>query len=116
MLATWRDTWFEEGARLLYIAPRSAVDAVLPLDITPRPADVARVFVGRIELMTRETLGDVTKALMKNDQRTLAKYGRFLEPFIGQVFAGSGPADRARMETARQDTYKNWRAPLSACR
>ncbi|CAN5719548.1 hypothetical protein BH18ACI5_BH18ACI5_25760 [soil metagenome] len=94
MIATWRDTWFEEGSRLFYIAPRRAVDAVLPLDITPRPADVARVFVGRIELMTRETLAGVKSALMRNDQGSLAKYGRFLEPFMDRVFADSSPADR----------------------
>ena len=72
MIATWRDAWFEEGSRLFYIAPQRTVDAVLPLDITPRPSDVVRVFVGRIELMTRETLDDVRNGLLKNDQRALS--------------------------------------------
>jgi hypothetical protein len=116
MIATWRDTWFEEGARLFYIAPRRSVDAVLPLDITPRPADVVRVFVGRIELMTRATLAGVKDGLVRNDQRSLAKYGRFLEPFMDRVFAGSSPADSAAMAAARQEIYRNWRPPLSACR
>ena len=116
MIATWRDTWFEEGSRLFYIAPQRAVDTVLPLDITPRPAEVVRVFVGRIELMTRETLADVKNALLRNDQPALATYGRFLEPFMTRVFAGSSPADKTLMEAARQDVYKNWRPPLSACR
>jgi len=114
MIATWRDTWFEEGARLFYIAPRRTVDAVLPLDIRPRPADVARVFVGRIELMTREMLADLKGALLKNDQRALAKYGRFLEPFIDRVFAESSPADRTAMTAARQGIYTNWRPARSA--
>jgi hypothetical protein len=116
MIATWQDTWFEEGSRLFYIAPRSTIDRVLPLDITPRPADAARVFVGRIELMTRDTLADVKHALLKNDQRALARYGRFLEPFMDRVFADSSPQDRRGMEAARQVTRRNWRAPLSACR
>jgi hypothetical protein len=116
MIETWRDTWFEEGARLFYIAPRRAVDAVLPLDITPRPSDVVRVFVGRVELMTRATLDDVKGALIRNDQRALAKYGRFLEPFVGRVFSESFPPDVALMEPARQRMYMNWRPPLSACR
>ena len=115
MIATWRDTWFEEGSRLFYIAPQHAVDAVLPLDITPRPADIVRVFVGRIELMTRETLADVKNALLKNDQRALAKYGRFLEPFMNRVFAESSPTDRTAMEAARQGIYRSWRPPLSTC-
>lgn len=116
MIATWRDTWFEEGARLFYIAPRAAVDAVLPLDITPRPADAVRVFVGRIELVTPETFADMKRALLSNDQQTLAKYGRFVEPFMGRVFADSSPEDRIAMRGAQQEVYRNWTPPLSACR
>jgi hypothetical protein len=115
MIATWRETWFEEGSRLFYIAPRPAVDAVLPLQFTLRPADIARVFVGRIELMTPQTVADVKNGLLVNDQTTLAKYGRFLEPFMNRVFAESAPAERTRMEAARQIIYRNWRPPLSAC-
>lgn len=43
MIATWRDAWFEEGTRLFYLVPRSAVDAMLPLQISPAPAALARV-------------------------------------------------------------------------
>ena len=115
MIATWRDTWFEEGVRLFYIASRPAVDTVLPLDIMPRPADVERVFVGRIELMTRETLAGVKGALLQNNQAALTKYGRFLEPFMDRVFADSSPAERAAMTSARQVIYSNWRPPRTAC-
>ena len=97
MIATWRDTWFKEGARLFYIAPQRAVEAVLPLQFTPRPADVARVFVGRIELMTHQTVADVKNGLLTNDQPALAKYGRFLEPFMDRVFAESSPENRTAM-------------------
>ena len=116
MIATWRDTWFEEGARLFYIAPQRAVEAVLPLQFTPRPADVARVFVGRIELMTPQTVADVKNGLLTNDQPALAKYGRFLEPFMDRVFAESSPEEKAAMEAGRRGIYMNWRPPLSACR
>ena len=116
MIATWRDTWFEEGARVLYIAPLRAVEAVLPLQFTPRPADVARVFVGRIELMTQRTAAAVKSGLLSNDQSALAKYGRFLEPFMDRVFAESSPTERVMMETGRQTFYRNWRPPLSGCR
>lgn len=50
MIDTWRDAWFGEGTRLFYIVPRPFIDAILPLDITPAPAGIARVFVGRIEI------------------------------------------------------------------
>jgi hypothetical protein len=36
MIATWRNSWFEEGSRLLYILPAQAVSAVLPLSVSPR--------------------------------------------------------------------------------
>jgi hypothetical protein len=50
MIATWRDSWFGEGTRLFYVVSRRTIDAILPLDIRPRPSEVARVFVGRVEL------------------------------------------------------------------
>jgi hypothetical protein len=55
MVATWRDSWFEEGTRIFYVVPRPAIDAILPLEISPAPTEVARVFVGRLELLTPRT-------------------------------------------------------------
>lgn len=52
MIETWRDSWFEEGMRVFYIVPRRFVDSELPLTITPAPAVVVRVFVGRIEVLS----------------------------------------------------------------
>ena len=98
MLETWRDSWFEEGARLFYIAPRRAVDAILPLDIRPRPTQVARVFVGRMELMTRRTLDDVERAILTGDRGTFRTYGRFIEPIAFRIAAASAPADRATFQ------------------
>jgi len=52
MLETWKNSWFEEGSRLIYIVPRRFIDSVLPLRISPAPAMTTRVFVGRLELVT----------------------------------------------------------------
>lgn len=82
MLETWKDSWFEEGARLVYIVPRSFVDSVLPLRIQPVPANTVRVFVGRLELITPETQQIVESAFAAGDHGTLAKYSRFLEPIL----------------------------------
>ena len=38
MVETWRDSWFEDGMRVIYILPRSRVDAVLPLKFHRRRA------------------------------------------------------------------------------
>lgn len=80
MIETWGDSWFEEGSRLIYILPESAVNAMLPLEISPAPARIARVFVGRIELITPETKQAVRDAIAKGDNRTLVLYQRFLQP------------------------------------
>jgi hypothetical protein len=59
MLATWRDAWTEEGCRVFYVLPRAAVDGILPLTVRPQPAELVRVMVGRLELLTPERAADV---------------------------------------------------------
>ena len=88
MVETWKDSWFEEGSRLIYIVPRSFIDNVLPLTIDPAPEQIVRVFVGRLEIVTPATAVAVTGAVARNDQATLNKYGRFLEPILQTVGQG----------------------------
>ena len=82
MVETWRDSWFEEGSRLLYILPAAFVDGVLPLSINPAPAQTVRVFVGRLEIITPATEKAVQRALLTHDSATLKMFGRFLEPIL----------------------------------
>jgi hypothetical protein len=52
MVKTWRDSWFgEDGVRVLYVLPRSWTDRTLPLTIQPKPDEIARVMVGRAEVI-----------------------------------------------------------------
>jgi hypothetical protein len=85
MVETWKDSWFEEGSRLIYIVPRGFIDNVLPLTIDPVPGQVVRVFVGRLEIVTPTTAMAVKAAIAHNDEETLNKYGRFLEPILQTV-------------------------------
>lgn len=85
MVDTWRDSWFEEGARLFYIASRKSIDDRLPMQLTPMPKQIERAFVGRMELITPRTEQDVTAALQAHDNDTLLKYGRFLPPIVNQL-------------------------------
>jgi hypothetical protein len=85
MVETWKDSWFEEGSRLIYIVPRGFIDKVLPLTIDPVPARIVRVFVSRLEIVTPATALAVRTALVHNDEATLEKYGRFLEPILQTV-------------------------------
>jgi hypothetical protein len=85
MVDSWSGSWFEQGTRVLYILPPDAVDAMLPLRIEPEPVELKRVFVGRIEVATPATLGEVKRALETHDARRLQQYGRFLEPFARRL-------------------------------
>jgi hypothetical protein len=101
MVETWRDSWFEDGARLFYLLPQFATDALLPLTIEPKPVSVARVFVGRLEIVTPEMKSEVARAIRVNDRAVLRKYGRFLEP-ISQIVQErlSATVDSRRIEAA----------------
>jgi hypothetical protein len=88
MVETWEDSWFEEGSRLIYIVPSAFIDKVLPLTIDPAPAQIVRVFVGRLEIVTPATATAVKTALAHNDEATLDKYGRFLEPILQNLNQG----------------------------
>jgi hypothetical protein len=85
MVDTWRDSWLEEGTRVLYVVPRHIVDAVLPLDVTPRPQQTVRVFVGRMEVITPAAEREVRDALTAADRAALARYGRFLQPISARI-------------------------------
>ena len=102
MVNTWKDSWFEEGARLLYVVPHTDVDTILPLTISPAPSAVARVFVGRIELVTPVTLHDVRAAIESGDRAVLATYGRFLKPIAERAGLGAsiGPPPAAAWSIA----------------
>ena len=93
MLDTWRESWFEEGLRVIYIVPRATVDTALPLEIRPAPAEVARVFVGRVEMLSPARAREIESAAATRDRAVLAKYGRFLEAFWMQRIAAPLPAE-----------------------
>jgi hypothetical protein len=86
MLETWQDSWFEEGSRLIYILPASAVNAILPLEVEPVPAHIERVFVGRIELVTPETKRSLESAIAQSDWATVDRYHRFLDPILRRIY------------------------------
>lgn len=119
MIETWRDSWFEEGTRLFYIASRKSVDEILPLAITPAPTTVERVFVGRMELLTPRTLETVRRAVLSGDVKTFGRYGRFLDPIIRRIVASLAGSDRKTFEQHLQAAYHGYygsMAPTTPCR
>ena len=85
MLDTWSGSWFEEGMRVIYIMPRAVVDSMLPLEIDPSPTSVARVFVGRVEMLSPWMRQRIETAAAEGDVPALLKLGRFLTPFAAQI-------------------------------
>ena len=100
MIETWSDSWFTEGARLFYIVPKPMLDSMLPLYITPAPAEMTRVFVGRMELFTPEVQNDVERAIRHNDLPALTKYGRFLEPIAMTISSRFSPSEQGQVTSA----------------
>lgn len=116
MLDTWRDSWFEEGTRVFYLLPRQKVDAVLPLQITPAPTSVARVFVGRMEVIDPTTTSTVESALETNDTATLARYARFLNPIADRIVArGVDAATSDRINVAANNAYAQYNRDARSC-
>ena len=101
MVETWRGSWFEEGSRLIYMVPAGFVQGILPLSIHPAPAQIARVFVGRLELVTPRTKDAVLRAFAAHDKVTLEKYGRFLEPILRTMLV----RDANRSQAAKLNAY-----------
>jgi len=113
MVETWRDSWFEEGSRLIYILPAHAVNAMLPLDVDPAPAARVRVFVGRVELITPETKQAVEAAVAGCDRGTIERYRRFLDPILRRMY-GPSPSKADEIELSLADPQVP--AAGSACR
>jgi hypothetical protein len=95
MIKTWRDSWFEEGMRVLYILPRGITDSTLPLQIDPQPSELVRVLVGRTEVITPEMenavkrqvslLSDSSPKVREQAGLAIQKLGRFYEPILKRI-------------------------------
>jgi hypothetical protein len=98
MVRTWSPTWFAgEGSRVLYLVPREVTDAVLPMTISPTPDALVRTMVGRVDFMSAEQEEEVSRRLRdrlvpakaEENNRELARLGRFLEPAMRSIAARS---------------------------
>ena len=118
MIETWRDSWFEEGTRVVYLFPRASVDAVLPLTVTPAPEAISRVFVGRVEVLSPATQQAIQSALAEGNLTVLEKYGRFLQAFVTEMERSGGviqsPAARSFLASRRARAESEYYSPSCA--
>jgi hypothetical protein len=116
MINTWRDTWFEDGTRVLYLMPKPAVEAMLPLTITPAPQATTRVFVGRMDVITLEHVADVRQAIARNDRAALARHGRLLGVIGERILATTADAgEKARIEALLKATFQAYVEAVTNC-
>ena len=100
MVNTWRSSYFKtEGIRALFVLPQAWTEGFIPMAITPRPRELVRVMVGRLELLTpaREQLAEAAvRDLASPDParrlagfETLRAQGRYVEPIVRRVLKAS---------------------------
>jgi hypothetical protein len=98
MTNTWESSYFHnDGLRVLYVLPRRLVDELIPIRIKPAPERLARVMVGRVEVLTpaqeSELLRQVAnlksadKKVRDIAQTTLDRLGRLKEPALRRLLA-----------------------------
>jgi len=52
MVETWWKSYFQApGLRVFWVLPRETTDRILPLEVSPAPAEIVRVIVGRSEIL-----------------------------------------------------------------
>jgi hypothetical protein len=96
MVNTWRQSYFQTpGTRVLFILPQSWTDRYIPMRLDPRPRQLVRVMVGRLETLTpeRERLAEnAVRDLASPDAAArrkafayLREQGRYVEPIVRRV-------------------------------
>ena len=100
MVATWRDSWFEEdGVRVLYLLSRAWADRTLPLNLAPQPKELVRVMVGRAEVLLPSAERALAQGLRSADSggaqahaelvQQLRSLNRFAEPALRLATEGA---------------------------
>jgi hypothetical protein len=93
MVSTWKSSYFKtDGVRLLFVLPQSWTDRFIPMRVTPAPAELVRVMVGRVELLSEERerraetaiskLASPDAAVRERAFESLRSEGRYVEPIV----------------------------------
>lgn len=85
LLNTWEVSYFKSpGLRVFFTVPREWTDYHLPLEIS-RPADIRRVMVGRIELVTPEQRLDLQKIASLSPEEIRLGAGLLFTNYMGKL-------------------------------
>jgi hypothetical protein len=90
LLNTWELSYFKSpGLRVFFTVPRGWTDYYLPLEIS-RPADIHRVMIGRIELVTpgqRNLLREISRFSTNEIRQDV---GQLFTNYYGRLISGTG--------------------------
>ena len=87
LLNTWELSYFKStGLRVFFIVPRAWTDFYLPLEIS-QPAEINRVMVGRIELVTPDQRLSLQKIARYSASEITEQAGQFNTNFINHYNA-----------------------------
>ena len=98
MVNTWKTSYFQtEGIRVLFVLPQSWTDSFIPIRILPRPKELVRVMVGRLELLSAEreqrteaAVRDLASGDAERGRQAFAylrEQGRYVEPMLRRLAA-----------------------------
>ena len=77
---------------------------------------MARVFVGRIELVTPSLIDEVKAAVLRRDRAVLVKHARFLRPIVARVLASSTAAEAVAIERNLSAAYASVAPAAGGCK
>jgi len=125
MVDTWKNSYFRSaGVRVLYIAPKSYPDTLLPMKINPTPRSISRVLVGRVEVLLKSDEKYLSEAahhliinnnisIKTNSNKNVAEYvshvkslGRFAEAKLRYVL--SLPSASALLTEEKSKLVEKW--------
>jgi len=94
LLNTWELSYFKSpGMRLFFLVPRAWTDYYLPLKLS-QPAEITRVMMGRIELVTPEHR-DYLRQIANMGAKTIAAEAvQFRKDFYGRIDAKSSELEK----------------------
>lgn len=103
MLETWKLSYFQsEGLRAFFLLPQTWTDTRLPLSIST-PADVTRVMVGRVELVSAHQRAQLAKLLAMPDS-SIPAVPLYVQDrkVIDRGLATKGPLSRLYASSGRE--------------
>jgi hypothetical protein len=101
LLDTWELSYFNSaGMRVFFLVPRAWTDLYLPLSVS-RPAQITRVMVGRIELVTPQQRSNVQQIARMPAAEVTAEATRLYDDYYGRIGRAS-PEQLRQVQSGRQ--------------